>query len=103
MPVAEQLTDRDAVHAEGPVWFPQWGGLRWVDVLAGDVLHLDESTGRVDRWRIGQVAATIRPRERRGHDCYRTRLRRRRYGRRRCPERLDGDHCARCAVQRRRL
>jgi len=63
MPVAEQLTGPDAVHAEGPVWSPQWGGLRWVDMLAGDVLHLDESTGRVDRWHIGTVAAALRPRE----------------------------------------
>src|SRR6478752_2839601 len=62
MPVAEQLTGRDAVHAEGPVWSPQWGGLRWVDMLAGDVLHLDESTGRVGRWHIGRVAAALRPR-----------------------------------------
>ena len=37
---AEQVTDPVAYHAEGPVWSPRWGGLRWVDMLAGDVLSL---------------------------------------------------------------
>jgi len=62
MPKAQQLTEPDAVHAEGPVWSPGWGGLRWVDMHAGDVLHLDQTTGRVHRWHIGTVAAAIRPR-----------------------------------------
>ena len=34
----EQVTDPVAYHGEGPVWSVRWGGLRWVDVLAGDVL-----------------------------------------------------------------
>ena len=29
-----------AYHGEGPVWSERWGGLRWVDMLAGDVLSL---------------------------------------------------------------
>ena len=62
MPVAEQLTGPDAVHAEGPVWSTEWAGLRWVDMLAGDVLHLDQGTGQVDRWHVGKVAAALRPR-----------------------------------------
>ena len=37
---AEQLTGPEAFHAEGPVWAESWGGLRWVDMLAGDVLSL---------------------------------------------------------------
>ena len=37
---AEQVTDPVAYHAEGPVWSARWGGLRWVDMLAGDVLSL---------------------------------------------------------------
>ena len=37
---AEQITDPVAFHGEGPVWSPSWGGLRWVDMLAGDVLSL---------------------------------------------------------------
>jgi pimeloyl-ACP methyl ester carboxylesterase len=31
----EQVTDPVAYHGEGPVWSPRWGGLRWVDMLAG--------------------------------------------------------------------
>jgi sugar lactone lactonase YvrE len=37
---AEQLTGPVAYHGEGPVWSERWGGLRWVDMLAGDVLSL---------------------------------------------------------------
>jgi sugar lactone lactonase YvrE len=58
---AEQLTDPVAYHAEGPVWSPSWGGLRWVDMLAGDVLALDDA-GRVSRRHVGSVAAALRPR-----------------------------------------
>jgi sugar lactone lactonase YvrE len=58
---AEQLTDPVSVHAEGPVWFSGWGGLRWVDMLAGAILHLTDS-GAVERWRVGRVAAAFRPR-----------------------------------------
>lgn len=59
---AEQLTGPDAFHAEGPVWSPSWGGLRWVDMLAGDVLSLAED-GSVSRRHVGEVAAALRPRE----------------------------------------
>ena len=38
--LAEQVTDPIAYHAEGPVWSTRWGGLRWVDMLAGDALFL---------------------------------------------------------------
>ncbi|WP_338749629.1 SMP-30/gluconolactonase/LRE family protein [Janibacter alittae] len=58
---AERLTDAIAHHAEGPCWWPGWGGLRWVDMLAGDVLALDAS-GRIDRVPVGDVAAMVRPR-----------------------------------------
>ncbi|MFD2091210.1 SMP-30/gluconolactonase/LRE family protein [Blastococcus deserti] len=58
---AEQLTGPVAHHAEGPVWFPGWGGLRWVDMLAGDVLTLT-GDGSVGRRHVGDVAAAIRPR-----------------------------------------
>lgn len=57
----EQITDAIAYHAEGPVWSEQWGGLRWVDMLAGDVLSLDDD-GRVGRHHVGAVAAALRPR-----------------------------------------
>jgi sugar lactone lactonase YvrE len=61
MTSAEQITDAVAEHGEGPVWWPDWGGLRWVDMLAGDVLTLDVSA-EVRRTRIGTVAAALRPR-----------------------------------------
>jgi sugar lactone lactonase YvrE len=62
---AEQVTDPVAYHGEGPVWSTRWGGLRWVDMLAGDVLSLDED-GQVNRRHIAGVAAAIRPRTRGG-------------------------------------
>ncbi|MYM19849.1 SMP-30/gluconolactonase/LRE family protein [Brevibacterium sp. 5221] len=73
---AEQITDPIAYHGEGPVWCetwsdparaagagtpaPTWAGLRWVDMLAGDVLSLRESG--VSRTHVGEVAAAVRPR-----------------------------------------
>jgi sugar lactone lactonase YvrE len=59
--LAEQLTDAVAYHGEGPVWSEPWGGLRWVDMLAGDVLSL-EANGAVRRRPVASVAAAIRPR-----------------------------------------
>ncbi len=61
MPSAEQHTDPLAVHGEGPVWSPEWGGLAWVDMLAGDILRVD-ADGVVQRWPVGPVAAAFRPR-----------------------------------------
>ncbi|MBN6056806.1 SMP-30/gluconolactonase/LRE family protein [Nonomuraea sp. RK-328] len=57
----EPVTGPVAEHAEGPVWCARWGGLRWVDMLAGDVLHLD-ADGTVRRRHAGKVAAVVRPR-----------------------------------------
>ncbi|SDP43983.1 Sugar lactone lactonase YvrE [Nakamurella panacisegetis] len=62
MPRATQLTAPDANHGEGPVFAAALGGLRWVDMLAGDILHLDSATGSVTRWSVGSVAAAFRPR-----------------------------------------
>jgi sugar lactone lactonase YvrE len=58
---AEQLTDAVAYHGEGPVWSERWGGLRWVDMLAGDVLSL-AADGSVGRRHVASVAAALRPR-----------------------------------------
>lgn len=65
---AEQVTDPVCHHGEGPVWFPGsaagatgTGGLRFVDMLAGDVLRL-RPDGGVDREHVGTVAAVLRPR-----------------------------------------
>jgi sugar lactone lactonase YvrE len=58
---AEQLTGPVAYHGEGPVWSGRWGGLRWVDMLAGDVLALG-ADGGVERRHVGTIAAALRPR-----------------------------------------
>lgn len=63
---AEQITDPVAYHGEGPCWSPTWGGLRWVDMLAGDLLTLRDD-GTVDRLHVGDVAAFVRPRTRGGY------------------------------------
>jgi sugar lactone lactonase YvrE len=57
----EQITDPLCYHGEGPVWSETWGGLRWVDMLAGDLLTLRPG-GSVDRLHVGDVAAFVRPR-----------------------------------------
>ncbi|QIN77455.1 SMP-30/gluconolactonase/LRE family protein [Rubrobacter marinus] len=62
---AEQVTDPVAYHGEGPVWSERWGGLRWVDMMAGDVLSLG-ADGAVGRRRVGSIAAALRPRRRGG-------------------------------------
>ncbi len=62
---AEPITDAVAYHGEGPVWYRAWGGLRWVDMLAGDVLALS-ADGSVLRRHIGDVCAAVRPRRRGG-------------------------------------
>jgi sugar lactone lactonase YvrE len=58
---AEQVTDPVAYHGEGPVWADRWGGLRWVDMLAGDILSLRDD-GTIDRVTAGEIAAVVRPR-----------------------------------------
>ncbi|MBD5785483.1 SMP-30/gluconolactonase/LRE family protein [Cellulosimicrobium terreum] len=58
---AENVTGPVAHHAEGPVWWPDWGGLRYVDMLAGDLLTL-RPDGGVDRRHVGPRAAVVRPR-----------------------------------------
>jgi sugar lactone lactonase YvrE len=57
----DQITDPLAAHGEGPVWQAGSPGLRWVDMLAGDVLELDPATGQVARHHVGTVAAALRP------------------------------------------
>jgi sugar lactone lactonase YvrE len=62
---AEQVTGPVAYHGEGPVWSERWDGLRWVDMLAGDVLFLGAG-GTINRRHVGSVAAAIRPRQQGG-------------------------------------
>ena len=59
----ENVTGPIAHHAEGPVWWPGWGGLRWVDGDAGDLLllgadgvtrqHIDDEYLAFARPRVG--------------------------------------------------
>ena len=56
---ARPVSPAVAVHGEGPVWHPSFGGVRWVDLLAGDVLEL---AGDVRRTHVADVAAAFRPR-----------------------------------------
>ncbi|MGH8871294.1 MAG: SMP-30/gluconolactonase/LRE family protein [Acidimicrobiia bacterium] len=58
---AVQRTDPVAYHAEGPVWSATWGGLRWVDMLAGDILSLG-ADGSVHRRHVADIAVMVRPR-----------------------------------------
>jgi len=59
--IAERITDPVAYHGECPVWSERWGGLRFVDMLAGDVLSL-EADGSVGRRHVASVVAAMRPR-----------------------------------------
>lgn len=59
---AERITDSVAYHGEGPVFSESWGGLRWVDMLAGDVLSLG-ADGSIGRRNVGEIAAAVRPRQ----------------------------------------
>lgn len=58
----EQFSEPVAHHGEGPVWWPDWPGLRFVDMLAGDIATLDADGRLVDRLHVGSVAAAFRPR-----------------------------------------
>jgi sugar lactone lactonase YvrE len=57
----DQVTGPLAFHGEGPVWSSRWGGLRWLDMLAGDMLTL-HGDGSVERRHVGSVVAAVRPR-----------------------------------------
>lgn len=59
---ADQVTEPLAQHGEGPCWWDGWGGLKYVDLGAGDVLSLHDD-GSVSRVHVGSVAAALRPRE----------------------------------------
>lgn len=65
MTTAVQVTEVASEHGEGPVWWAGWPGLRWVDMLAGDLLALG-ADGSVARRHLGAVLAALRPRARGG-------------------------------------
>jgi sugar lactone lactonase YvrE len=58
----ERFSEPLVYHGEGPVWAPAWEGLRFVDMLAGDVVALDAGGALLDRLHVGTVAAAFRPR-----------------------------------------
>jgi len=58
--IVEQVTGPATYHGEGPVWWESWGGLRWVDTYAGDILRLGAS-GVVERWHVADMVTSIRP------------------------------------------
>lgn len=59
--IASNVTGPIAHHAEGPVWAAAWGGLRWVDADAGDLLTLRD--GHVHRQHVDdEYIAFVRPR-----------------------------------------
>ena len=59
---AERLSEPVALHGEGPVWAAESAQLRFVDLLAGDILTLDPAGTLVDRLSVGTIAAAFRPR-----------------------------------------
>jgi sugar lactone lactonase YvrE len=59
---AEWVVGGGVEHGEGPCWADDWGGLRYVDMMAGDIMSLDAATATVTRSHVGDVAAVIRPR-----------------------------------------
>jgi sugar lactone lactonase YvrE len=61
MTKVEQYVGPEAFHAEGPVWWPGWGGLRYVDMFAGDVVTVS-ANGEIRRENFGEIAAVVRPR-----------------------------------------
>jgi sugar lactone lactonase YvrE len=57
----ENLTGPVCVHAEAPVWSPSWGGIRWVDGEAADLVTLrDDGIHRLHL--EDDYAAFVRPR-----------------------------------------
>ncbi len=61
---AQRITDSISYHGEGPCWWPATGRLRFVDMLAGVVVELDDrAEGGYRRLPVpSRVASVIRPR-----------------------------------------
>src|SRR5258708_17571624 len=55
----EVLLAAQADTGESPVWDSDRGGLWWVDIPRGEVHLLDPSTGRDQRWAVGQPIGTV--------------------------------------------
>ena len=57
----EPITGPVVEHGEGPVYSARWAGVRWVDMIAGDILELHPD-GSIQRQHVASVAAMMRPR-----------------------------------------
>lgn len=58
---ASRRTDAVCHHGEGPVWWPGWGGLRWVDMMRGDLMALGPDDS-VSRTHVAGRLSCVRPR-----------------------------------------
>ncbi|MBU3067697.1 SMP-30/gluconolactonase/LRE family protein [Nocardia sp. NEAU-G5] len=58
---AQQFTESVTHHGEGPVWLGRHG-LAVLDMLAGDVVLIDERGAQTRREHLGEVVAALRPR-----------------------------------------
>lgn len=59
---AQRLTDTIAYHGEGPVWWEATGCLRFVDMLHGAVIEVDDDASHRRLAVPSRVASVIRPR-----------------------------------------
>ncbi len=61
-PAQRAATDPElGLPRRGPCWSPEWDGLAWVDMLAGDILTFGRDE-QPRRQHVGSVAACVRPR-----------------------------------------
>jgi len=58
----EQLVDCRCAVGEGPVWDHRDGALLWIDIVPGDVFHMDRATGETSSMRLGQEVSAVLPR-----------------------------------------
>ncbi|WP_432180091.1 SMP-30/gluconolactonase/LRE family protein [Streptomyces sp. NBC_00063] len=54
-----QVTEPVADHGEGPVWDARRNRLIWLDMLAGDLLATDPTTGRTERYSGPEDVAAV--------------------------------------------
>lgn len=59
---AQRITDSIAHHAEGPVWWAATGRLRFVDMLHGAIIEIDDDGGHQRLEVPSRIASMLRPR-----------------------------------------
>ena len=60
--LVEAITGPIARHGEGVIWDSAEGLVRWVDMLAGDVLSIAPGKSETHRFHAGRVVTALRPR-----------------------------------------